>query len=428
MPVAAHAVSAGLGFGPVDVEDRLEDLVEQSMLAVEPGRFGRRFRLLETMREFGAGQLAQSGTAEHVVGRHAQWCLDQVARIHQQLVGPAEAEGVARLGELWPNLRLAVDRACDAGDHLLADALVRPVAAEVTLRRQSEIGDWSERILTITPAVDVQRVVFWLTWATHRYMHSGDRDGYESVVVRYGHREHPLLRYTHAYLYDDGAALSADSPAAVAELRRMGEPHLAALIELAGVASGLMSTGQLTAFDALVSGLADRYRADGPPTLLHLTLVGLGYSAMFQGRTQEADDMFEELSRVAVPERTFVVSRPIEARAAFRRGDPTRAFEILRAHVDDLLQTDVMDVARLAALEFVTMMAAQDRLADAGPVLPYLEATGGFGELAARTMSQDADAAPGPATSPGSVLLGSHADARGALLHMRDILTGPVTG
>ena len=37
----------------------------------------------------------------------------------------------------------------------------------------------------------------------------------------------------------ESAALSTISPAAVAELHRMDEPYLAALIELAGVASGL---------------------------------------------------------------------------------------------------------------------------------------------------------------------------------------------
>ena len=39
-----------------DVDDLLGDLVERSMLLVESGPFGRRFRLLETMREFAAEQ------------------------------------------------------------------------------------------------------------------------------------------------------------------------------------------------------------------------------------------------------------------------------------------------------------------------------------------------------------------------------------
>lgn len=423
--VAVHRVCGAPGMDETLVEDLLEDLAQQSMLVVERDASGRRFRLLETVREYGAELLTESGSAGHVVGRHSRWCLDQLAGIHEQLVGSAEIDGVARLGELWANLRMAVDRACQAGDHLLADALVRPVAAEVTLRRQAEIGDWAERILVITPEGDADRLVFWLTWAAHRYMHSGDREGFERVLGRYGYREHPLLRYTRAYLYEDNEALATHSPAAVAELRRMGEPHLAALTELAGVASGLLSTGQLTAFDALVSALAERYRADGPPTLLQLTLLGLGYSAMFQGRIEEADELFDEMSKVEVPNRTFSVSRPVEARAAFRRGERSRAYVILRAHVGDLLDTDVMDVARLAALEFVTMMAALDRLGEAGPVLAYLETTGGFGELAAGTLTADLDSIIDEDAVRGGELGSSSAPddrARDALRHMHKVL------
>ncbi len=423
--VAAHQVCAAPGMDEAHVEDLLEDLAEQSMLLVERGASGRRFRLLETVREFGAGQLTESGSTAQAETRHSLWCLEELARIHEQLAGPAEIDGVARLGELWANLRTAVDRACRAGDHLLADALVRPVAAEVTLRRQTEIGDWAERILAITPGDDADRLVFWLTWATHRYMHSGDRDGFERVLGRYGHREHPLLRYTRAYLYEDNEALATHSPAAVAELRRMGEPHLAALTELAGVASGLLSTGQLPAFDALVTALAKRYRAHGPPTLLQLTLLGLGYSAMFQGRIEEADELSDELSKVEVPQRTFSVNRPIEARAAFRRGERSRAYAILRAHAGDLLDTDVMDVARLAALEFVTMMARLDRPAEAAPVLAYLQTTGGFGELAAATMTADPvgiiDEDAGRGGQPGSTSTPDDL-ARDALRHMHEVL------
>ena len=425
---AVRQVCAEPALDEAQVEDLLEDLVAQSMLVVEPGPGGRRFRLLETLREFAAAELAAAGMADRFARRHARWCMEEVERISHLLLGQAEVEGVERLGALWPNLRVAVHRACRTGDHLLVDALVRPLAAEVTLRRQGEIGEWAERILTVTPSDDVDRVVFWLTWAAHRYLHSGDRQGYERVVGRHGHRDHPLIAYTRAYVYEDSAGLSSVAPAAVAELRRMGEPHLASLVELAGVASGLMATGQLAAFDTFVAPLAARYRADGPPSMLHLTLLGLGYSALFQGRTQDAEDLFDQMSLVRVPDRTFSLNRPVEARAAFRRGDRPHAYAILRDHVDELLETDVMDTARLAALEFVTMMSALDRAHDATPVQRYLETTGGFGELAALAVAADGDSlmtAPAPeATTPPE---SAGTDAHGALEHIRAVLTSLLT-
>lgn len=419
---AAEQVTADADPHGVPVDEALGDLVEQSMLVAESGPFGRRFRLLETMRQFAAERLSERGDADAIAGRHARWCLDQVTEIHQLLTGPAEIEGVARLGELWPNLRAAVHHACAAGDHDLADALVRPVVAEITLRRQSEIGDWAERILAITPPSDDDRVTFWTTWAAHRYMHNGDAGAYEELVGRHGNPDHALLRYTHAYLYEDSPALHRWSPEAVAWLRRHGEGHLAALTELAGVASGLMGSGRFEQFDTLVSALADRYRTEGPPTLLSLALIGLGYSASFQGKPAEADEHFDELARLQLPERTFSLHGPIAARAAFRRGNRMQAFQLLRTHVDELLETDNTDVARLACVEFVTMMATMGRIPDAERVMGYLETTGGFGALASRTLVADAadriaqhrrDKEPGPRPDP---------DAHHALAFMRDVL------
>ena len=415
--VAAAASVAG--DPEADVDDLLGDLVERSMLVVEPGPFGRRFRLLETMREFADEQLRDDGSAELIAGRHAQWCLDQVTHIHQLLVGPAEVEGVARLGQLWPNLRAGVDRACATGDSELAGALVRPVATEVNLRRQTEISEWAERILAITPRDD-ELIVYWLACAAYRHTQSGDRDGYERLVHRFGEPDHPLIRYTRAHLDDDGEASTECTPKAVAWLRGQGENHAAAVTEIGGL-SGLMSTGHFAELDAHGAALADRYRAHGPPTLLYVILAVLGYSAYFQGKPDQADRLFDESASVEIPDRTPAASKPIEARSAFRRGNQADAFQILRSHVDELLQTEYRETATQAAVEFITMMAAIDRLPDAARVLGYLTTTGDFGALAVRTLLADAAstiaATPDLEGPPGQQL-----DARQALVYMRDVL------
>jgi hypothetical protein len=146
---------------------------------------------VETIREFAAEQLSADSDFVLIAGRHAHWCLHQVIRIRWLLVGSAEADGVARLAELWPNLRAAFDWACATGDCELADALVRPVAGEVNLRKQTEIGDWAERILALTASADEEQVVFWLVCVTYRFKQSGDRDEYERLVDRYGDPDHP---------------------------------------------------------------------------------------------------------------------------------------------------------------------------------------------------------------------------------------------
>lgn len=136
--------------------------------------FGRRFRLLEPMRRFAADQLAAHGDHDALARRHASWCRDEVAHIGYLLTGHGEVDGVALLAELWPNLRTAVDWACTSSELALADALVRPIAAEVDLRRRAEIGSWAERILGLTPPEDEPGVAFWLLWAGHRHAQVGN--------------------------------------------------------------------------------------------------------------------------------------------------------------------------------------------------------------------------------------------------------------
>ena len=409
--------------GLAAVDDLLGELVERSMLLVESGRFGRRFRLLETIREFTAEQLTLCDDSVLVAGRHAQWCLHEVTRIHQLLVSPAEAEGVGRLGELWPNLRAGFDWACATGDRELADALVRPVVGEVNLRQQTEISDWAERVLAITPLTKTDDVAFWLVCATYRCRQSGDHDRYERLVHRFGDPDHPLVRYTRAYFYGDG--LTRRAPEAVAWLRRHGENYAAELAETGGVAAGLMNTARFPELDDYASTLVARYRAQGPPTLLYVALSMLGYSALLQGEPDLADRLFDEAVSVEVPERTVSVNKPIEARAAFRRGNWSAAFRILRAYVDELLETDYPDLATNAAVEFINMMATINHLSAAALVLDYLAAAGDFSALAARTLVADSAvriAANSERISGHDRSAEPRLDARRALMFMRDVL------
>ena len=82
-----------------------------------------------------------------------------------------------------------------------------------------------------------------------------------------------------------------------------------------------------------------------------------GYSALFQGEPDLADPFFDEAVSIEVPDRTVSVNKPIEARAAFRRGNRSAAVRILRAYVDELLETDYPGLASNAAVEFINMLS-----------------------------------------------------------------------
>ncbi|MGI9596343.1 MAG: AfsR/SARP family transcriptional regulator, partial [Acidimicrobiales bacterium] len=412
----------------VDIDTVLGALVEQSMVIVESGPFGRRFRLLESMRQFGAEHLSASGETDAIARQHATWCLAEVSAVRELLAGHREAEGVTRLNELWPNLRGAFDWAHGQGDPQLCRRLIDPIATEIYVRHRYEIGHWAERLLEITPDHDEALVTFGVIWAGRRYMRDLDPAGYERLVARYGEPDHPMIRYGRAFLNGDFEERSKAGPEAAVRLRREGDHYQADLFEVIAVGLTLLSRGRLEEHDVLVSGLVERYRADGPPTCVNWALTFLGMSAAAQGRQREAGLLFDEAANVDLPEGTQTWNQPLEARAAFRRGHRTEAFTILRRYIDQLVEAQDMNSARSACGEFINLMVKAERFDEAKRVLDYLETTNTFDIAtlrdsvagAARRIAERAtDPRPSVPSPSGS---GSGSDRTAALVDDRDSL------
>jgi predicted ATPase/DNA-binding SARP family transcriptional activator len=396
----------------------LGDLVERSMVAVHSGPFGRRFRLLEPLRQFAAEQLEDRSEALEL---QAAWCSRQVSAVGELLTGPGEVEGVGRLAELWPNLRAAVTWALEAGDLRLADALIRPVVTELPLRGRREIGDWAEQLARpmathhthatagVPPkstiangsdsfgGVDAGVRGFWLVWVAERNTQSSSPAPLPDTPG------HPLSRYARAYASGDGQGLARCLPEALSSVE---DPYLRAFLALMP-AGTLLGIGQFEHVDRTVTELAARYRREGPPTLLHWALQTLGYSAMFQGR--DPDPFFDEAADVELPPGTLSANKTTEARRAFRRGDQGKAFELLAAHIDELLETGNVVAASVVAVEFIAITKASLR-EEAARVLGYLKHANDFGALAAERLVSGLTT-----TSPGM-------DDREALLYMRAVL------
>ena len=104
---AAQAVA-----GPeatLDVLDGMASLVDKSLLRQEEIEGEPRFRMLETVREFGLEQLEESGTGEETRRRLAAWCLALAEAAQPDLIGGSmQPHWVIRLDDELPNLRAAV--------------------------------------------------------------------------------------------------------------------------------------------------------------------------------------------------------------------------------------------------------------------------------------------------------------------------------
>jgi len=104
---AAKQVCAGGVVAPAEVSDLLGGLVDKSLIEVEPTGWATRYRLLETIRQYAAGRLADSREADQIARAHALAYLDLAERAGPYLRGHDQLEWAARIDEDIDNIRTA---------------------------------------------------------------------------------------------------------------------------------------------------------------------------------------------------------------------------------------------------------------------------------------------------------------------------------
>ncbi|NEB74755.1 tetratricopeptide repeat protein [Streptomyces sp. SID14478] len=109
---AAQAICALHPLGPDEVAAALDSLVNQSVLT----RVGDRFRMLDTLKEYGRMWLAELGEEERIARAHASHHLHVARTAAAEWAGPKQVQWYQRIARTHPDL-------CAAIDHLL---LVRP--------------------------------------------------------------------------------------------------------------------------------------------------------------------------------------------------------------------------------------------------------------------------------------------------------------
>ncbi|MDT3438046.1 MULTISPECIES: BTAD domain-containing putative transcriptional regulator [unclassified Pseudofrankia] len=114
---AAEEVLGEDAFGAVQA------LVDQSLLTVAETSAGVRYRMLETVREFGRMRLTQAGEEEQALLARREWAIRYAAGAAELLFGPDQFAGIDALGEEEANL-------ADVLRHALAHA-DREVVVEV---------------------------------------------------------------------------------------------------------------------------------------------------------------------------------------------------------------------------------------------------------------------------------------------------------
>jgi non-specific serine/threonine protein kinase len=107
---AAGAIAAGPDVSPGEVAGLLGALVDKSLVQFDyTGAGSARYRLLETVRQYVAGQLDAQGPAAGAVRvAHRDYYLALAEAAAPQLIGPDQAAWLSRLDAELGNLRAAI--------------------------------------------------------------------------------------------------------------------------------------------------------------------------------------------------------------------------------------------------------------------------------------------------------------------------------
>jgi predicted ATPase/class 3 adenylate cyclase len=123
---AVEEVCEGDPIDADDVVDLLTNLVARSLVVAEPGA-RTRYRLLETIRQYGEERLAEAGEIDEVRRRHVDFYAGFAEIAGAALFGPQQLEWGARFATEHDNLHAAMAFAVDTGDVARALRLLKAV-------------------------------------------------------------------------------------------------------------------------------------------------------------------------------------------------------------------------------------------------------------------------------------------------------------
>jgi predicted ATPase/class 3 adenylate cyclase len=115
---AVEAVCAGGDLDMFAVTDLVASLIDKSLVMAEPADGALRYRLLETIRQFAAERLAESGgsEADELSQAHSRYFLSVAEAAAAEFVGREQVRWIRRLNAEQGNIWRAVDNAADAAD------------------------------------------------------------------------------------------------------------------------------------------------------------------------------------------------------------------------------------------------------------------------------------------------------------------------
>jgi predicted ATPase len=121
---AIEEICSGDPVEPEAVIDLITALVARSLVVADDHESGTRYRLLETIRQYGEERLVELGQSDTLFTRHARFYADLLARLAERSYGPEQLVCAKSAHLERDNIRAALAYAIDTGDAELAVRLI----------------------------------------------------------------------------------------------------------------------------------------------------------------------------------------------------------------------------------------------------------------------------------------------------------------
>ena len=278
---AAEAV-AGDDDNALDVIGCLLRLVDRSLVVHEPD--ANRYRLLETLRQFGADRLTDAGETAQVRVRHARWFLAFAARVSPGLHDARYATLRAAMVDEFDNLRSTADWCIE--NEAWAELATMAVGMLVFLTQDAAVDGtrWLSAVAAAVAGLDPQLVVdvlgalAYLQAMNFGAFATGEELAYRSAALA---DEHSIDGSAWAWLAACQAGFYSGRPAEIVEwsttalelanARDESGPAVIALVNLA--MSHSMAGGPLDHSAALMAAAMGRAEASGSPLAIQAVVT-----------------------------------------------------------------------------------------------------------------------------------------------------------
>ncbi|MGP3926351.1 ATP-binding protein [Streptomyces sp. 8N616] len=303
---SAEYVCSGPDLAADDLLDVVGELVAQSVLAREDTPAGVRYRMLETVRAYGACWLEATGDTARMRRRHRDWYMGLATWCELDWFSPRQAEVAARIDAELSNLRVALEFSLEAAE----DAHIGQYLAGtlwfywVGCGRLSEGRHWLMRALELEGGHDESRLkALWVLGyvavlqgdavgaiaALQECTEEAERTGNPLAAAYALHRTGCL-----ALVSDDMPRAEELLRAALAQYREIGELNSNVLMGQVELAITMAFQGDLAGAVSLCEEVRQVCEDHGERWSLAYALYVLGYAAWTRGDAEEARRLVEE--------------------------------------------------------------------------------------------------------------------------------------